>query len=102
LKGQFNVPFGGKDNPGFPTEHELVAVSEALSAAEIACADFEAVLGSVGPGSFAYLDPPYLPLNSTSFFRHYTDKRFSVNDHERLAAAVRELTDRGGHFLATF
>jgi len=70
-------------------------VAEALATAELACGDFPHALVSATRGDFVYLDPPYPPLNGTSFFAHYTKDRFGSKDQVRLAATVRELDRRG-------
>lgn len=48
----------------------------------------------IGSDDFVYLDPPYPPLNSTSFFRHYTTDRFTLDDHRRVAEFASVLRDR--------
>jgi DNA adenine methylase len=74
--GAFNVPFGAKAKAGFPDRATLVQCSQALSGATLKMGDFERTLESAGCGDFIYLDPPYLPLSGTAFFRHYTANRF--------------------------
>ena len=39
-------------------------------------------------------DPPYYPLNPTSF-TSYTKDNFGPEEHKELAAVFKELTDRG-------
>ncbi len=90
-QGAYNVPFGAKASPRFPTMQELLTVSRALSGAKIRTSDYELALEQVGRRDFVYLDPPYPPLNGTSYFTHYTPDRFSRKDQDRLASVVREL-----------
>ena len=40
-------------------------------------------MGRVQIGDFVYLDPPYAPIDETSFVK-YTEKGFSKDDHEKL------------------
>jgi DNA adenine methylase len=99
--GNFNVPFGGKERPGFPTRKELNNYADALSGAILHKADFEVTLQTAQEGDFVYLDPPYLPLSSTAFFRHYTSNRFSPEDHERVALVASQLASVGANIMIT-
>lgn len=89
--GEFNVPFGWRDNPIFPGIRHLGVAARALKCARILSASYEKALDGAARGDFVFLDPPYPPLNGTSFFTHYTADRFSRPDQNRLAAVVREL-----------
>jgi DNA adenine methylase len=97
--GDFNVPYGRKERPLLPTAKELQAVSDALAGADLRVADFREGMESAKRGDFVYLDPPYPPLNGTSYFTHYTAERFSDEDQRALAAAARDLDRRGCRFL---
>lgn len=99
--GQFNVPYGDKPEPIVPTTAELALVSESLKHATLTVSHYENAFAKVKNGDFVYLDPPYPPLNGTSFFTHYTRDRFSAEDQEQLASAVRVLHKRGALFLMT-
>jgi len=99
--GHYNVPFGGKAKPGFPDGQHLRACADALATAQLVHSDFEATLQTASSGDFVYLDPPYLPLNSTSFFNHYTLSRFATSDHERLATMAADLASRGALVMIT-
>lgn len=94
-RGQFNVPYGHKVKAWFPKRIELENISNALSQAKVFSEDYRASLEGIPRGSFIYLDPPYPPLNGTSYFNHYTSGRFSDADQHELAAIVRGL-DRDG------
>ncbi len=97
--GKFNVPYGWKEPPLLPTLHEMRAASKALRRARLRAAPFEATLQHLGRGDFVYLDPPYPPLNGTSYFAHYTADRFSREKQEGLARMVQRLDRRGVEFL---
>lgn len=99
--GSFNVPYGDKPRPIFPTVGDLALISARLEKTKLAVRDFERALQDVKEGEFVYLDPPYPPLNGTAFFTHYTVDRFSNDNQERLASAVASLHARGGQFLMT-
>ena len=99
--GQFNVPYGHRTNPIFPTAAQLRRVSSALNNASLQATDYQEALKGARNGDFVYLDPPYPPLNGTSFFAHYTPERFSRDDQEMLAELVQELDRRGCLVLMT-
>ncbi len=94
-QGQFNVPFGRHTNPNVCPTDRILRASEALAAATIRHADFEASLDSARAGDFVYLDPPYVPLTPTASFTAYTASDFGLADQRRLADRVRALTARG-------
>ena len=94
-EGEFNVPFGGKDEPAFPTLEDLRGASIALRQAKILHGDFEETADTAKAGDFVYLDPPYPPLNGTAYFTHYTKDRFGVTEQHRVANLFKELSKRG-------
>lgn len=95
LKGGFNVPYGNLTNPLFPDRQHLLSVSEALRCTHIRSEPYQDALRRAKQDDFVYLDPPYPPLNGTSFFRHYTTSRFPQADQEELAYLVKRLDRRG-------
>ncbi len=97
--GNFNVPYGRLKNPMFPSARHLTQVSSALRGAELRIAHYRESCQRAKRGHFVYLDPPYPPLNGTSFFRHYTPARFSDSDQRDLFQEVRALEARGCLFL---
>ncbi len=99
LDGDFNVPYGKKENPVFPDGAHVRAASTALRKAKLREGTFEVNLRGTSAGDFIYLDPPYPPLNGTSFFAHYTQDRFPVEEQERLADLVRKLDKTGALVL---
>jgi DNA adenine methylase len=101
MQGEFNVPYGYKPKPLFPAKEELAAASKTLKRATLSAVAYETALLAVDRGEFAYVDPPYPPLNGTSYFTHYTSDRFSVEDQRTLASGLKALHERGGLFLLT-
>ena len=94
-KGEFNVPFGRYKRPKICDRPRLRAASKALQGVHLAAVDFEEAVADAGKGDFIYFDPPYVPLNATSSFTSYSRFGFDEADHRRLAAAYRELHERG-------
>lgn len=100
-EGKFNVPYGAKQKAGFPTRAGLLRCSTDLAHARLEQGDFESTIASARRGDFLYLDPPYLPLSPTAFFRHYTAHRFTVEDHERTALVAAQLASEGVSVMVT-
>ena len=94
-KGGFNVPFGQKKHLAYMDKEDLRAVSKALEVAEIINADFETTIGKAKKGDFVYLDPPYIPIDSTSSFTSYHSNGFGVAEQCRLAAAMVAMKNAG-------
>lgn len=95
-QGKFNVPLGRYDNPNICSEALLKVASEALSHAEIKQADFTEVLNhATSSDDFVFFDPPYHPINNTSYFTAYSQNCFSKRDQEVLRDTCAELASRG-------
>lgn len=92
--GKFNVPFGGKFEPKYPSTATLETLAEKLRNTTMSCLDFVDAGKDIGENYVAYLDPPYPPLSSTSFFTHYTKERFGFDDHCRVARFAEDLVER--------
>lgn len=97
--GHFNVPWGDKIRPRALSLRELVNASQLLRSAVLKTTDYEAALSAAVADDFAYLDPPYPPLNGTAYFTHYTMDRFDVTNQRRLAEGVRNASARGVLFM---
>jgi len=94
--GQFNVPYGpSQSGPAIPSKERLIAASAALSQATLLAASFELTCDRASSGDFVYLDPPYPPIDQTSYFTHYTANRFSMDDQIQVSKSFRELDRRG-------
>ena len=79
----------------------LRQAADALRYTEITNTSFEACLDTAQPGDFVYLDPPYVPLNDTSYFTSYMTNGFTMTDQKTLASLVRRLDQQGIHFVAS-
>ena len=98
-KNKFNVPYGWKEPPALPSRTQLKDAAIALANAKLLTVSFENILGSIKSNDFIYLDPPYPPLNGTSYFTHYTKERFGEDDQKRLASFVYKLDEIGAKFM---
>lgn len=89
--GKNNVPFNNNKTVSF--NYELIKeASKKLSKADLIVREFDDIdEEELGPGTFVYLDPPYVPLNPTSSFTSYTSKGFNINDLDRLKKLCEKL-----------
>jgi DNA adenine methylase len=94
-KGEFNVPPGKYKNPLICDSSNLENVSNALARATIFADDYRNVTQNAQNGDFIYLDPPYQPLNDTSYFTAYTADGFDNRAQSQLAEVFRRLNSRG-------
>jgi DNA adenine methylase len=92
--GKFNVPFGRYRNPVICDEAKLRAAAAALRRVKLVFHDFARTLRDAQEGDFVYLDPPYVPLSSTSSFTAYAKTPFDAVEQARLAVLLRELGAR--------
>jgi len=92
---EFNVPYGKKENPVFPALAELKKISESLKKAKLRPWSYEKALRLAKKGDFIYLDPPYPPLNGTSYFTHYTRERFYEEDQVSLSKTAGQVAKLG-------
>jgi len=100
-KGEFNVPYGHKKNLITPSRTKLEAVSKVLAEVSISTSDFRECIATAGKGDIVYLDPPYPPINGSSYFTHYTKERFSTSDQESVAEEAFAAGSRGSKVLVT-
>lgn len=94
-KGEFNVPPGKYKNPLICDSSNLENVSNALARAIIFQDDQGNVTENAQKDDFIYLDPPYQPLNNTSYFTAYTTDGFGNRDQAELAGVFRKLNSKG-------
>lgn len=100
-KGLFNVPMGSYKNPLICDEDNLRAVSDKLRNVTIICGDYHQAAEFIDSHTFAYFDPPYRPLSSTSSFTSYTEKEFTDEDQIKLAGFVNDMNDKGAKILVS-
>jgi len=93
-QGKYNVPYGFKAEPNIPGKRQLASASKLLKNAIVSLADYKHIIKIAKTGDIVYFDPPYPPLNGTSYFTHYTKERFAIGDQievARTADALREI-----------
>lgn len=66
--GNFNVSFGNYTNPEFFNKKKLIYISELIQDVNFIYCDFNYILDKhFEKTDFIFLDPPYVPINKTSF-----------------------------------
>jgi DNA adenine methylase len=99
--GAFNVPQGKYKRPAICDERNLHKVSEKLQGITIVCADYKDSSGFIDSNTFAYFDPPYRPLTTTSSFTSYAENGFGDKEQAELAAFINEISKRGAYIIAS-
>lgn len=99
--GQFNSPYGKYKNPNIVNEVVLRAISKYLNRNEISIrsGDYKDVLNDIEKNTFVYLDPPYMPISSSSSFTGYTEDGFGYDKQVELKEECDKLNSKGVHFL---
>jgi len=93
--GQYNVPYGMGKIVTIPSREEINQLSCNLKYVDMISASYEQILPRVRKDDFVYIDPPYPPINGTSYFTHYTKERFNIDDQKNVAIFANRL-DRIG------
>ena len=91
-KGDFNVPIGSYVNPDIVQRENILACTVAVGMAQLEYREFDTITPDAG--DFVYCDPPYNPVNSTSFTK-YTKLEFGEAEQQRLQHFALQLHQRG-------
>lgn len=89
----FNVPYGHYNNPSVIDSDNIKQISALIKDVEFIHLSFENSILNVKKGDMVYLDPPYVPLNATSFVG-YTSDGFDLKLHKKLFEMLHELTNK--------
>ena len=86
----FNVPYGHYKTPSIYDEESLKNISELIKDVNFIHASFETSLLNIKKNDMVYCDPPYVPINATSFVNYNSDG-FEGVLHEKLFTMLHEL-----------
>ncbi len=94
----FNVPFGNNKNPEIINKQHLIKLSELIKNVNFYHMDFEESFTKIVTNDFIYLDPPYAPINSSSFV-NYTSDGFDLDKHKKLFELTKNIVKNNVKFL---
>jgi len=96
-KGEFNVPYGGKDRSHdiLWTNNIIINASKKLQKTNIVQSDFESVIKKAKAGDLVYCDPIYTVSHNNNCFKRYNEKNFLWEDQIRLLKCVSNAVARG-------
>lgn len=100
-KGQFNVPYGGKEMGVTPPIELFQRCSDMLAGASIRQQDFRATLARCGQGDLIYADPPYFTATERTFIE-YGRRSFGADDLQDLIEALVAAGDRGAKIALSY
>ena len=98
-KGEFNVPFGRYKNPRICDKKNLKQVQYSLKSTNLFYGDFTESSKNIDDNTFIYLDPPYRPLNNTSYFTNYSKEGFNDESQKKLADFFKKMDNRGAKLM---
>lgn len=100
---EFNVPCGRYVKPTICNTDVILADHDLLASKDIIIlnGDYKIVRDYIDPKShvFTYLDPPYLPISVTSYFKQYSSSPFEEKQQEELELFCQELNEMGCSFM---
>lgn len=89
----FNVPYGHyKKTPTIITKEDLDNINVLIKDVIFIHSDFCNSFKNIKSGDFVYLDPPYVPINKSSFVGYIKDG-FSFENHVTLFNKIKELNN---------
>jgi DNA adenine methylase len=94
-RGVFNVPMGRYHKPAILDEDGLREANRQLQDVQIMKRDFHELPDLAERGDFIYLDPPYRPVSSTSYFTSYTRDPFGDREQRDLSDVYGQLCEAG-------
>lgn len=99
--GQFNSPYGKYKNPNIVSEHIIKAISKYFNENKVIIknGDYKDALKGLRKGAFVYLDPPYMPISTSSSFTGYTENGFDEDMQKELKDECDKLNKKGIKFL---
>lgn len=100
---EFNVPCGKYLNPKICNEEVIIADHKLLNNLEIEIlnGDYQCVNDYLPEHGniFVYLDPPYMPISTTSYFKQYSASPFDEKEQQELEIFCKKLTANGCLFM---
>lgn len=92
---------GTYKNPNITNSSSIIAMSKYFNEnnIKIISSDYKTVLKKMTKGTFVYLDPPYMPISTSSSFTGYTKNGFDLKQQIELKKECDKLDAKGIKFL---
>lgn len=100
-KGQFNVPFNYAVNPAICDEENLISCAKVLQNVTLKVGDYKECSGFIDAGTFAYFDPPYRPLSTSSSFTSYSKDGFDDAKQIELGKFINNMANKGAFIVVS-
>ena len=84
----FNVPYGNYNTPEVINKRHLMEISKLIQNVNFYNMGFEQSFAKIHSNDFIYLDPPYAPINNTSFVDYVADG-FNIDKHNKLFELIK-------------
>lgn len=96
----FNVGFGNYKTPIIYDKDQILTISHYLNKFRVLFkhSKYNDIISKVNKKDFVYLDPPYYPINDTSFVKYHKNS-FNTDDHEELRKFCDQLDKIRVRFL---
>lgn len=98
-KGQYNTPMGSYKKPKIVDRERILNSSIALQNVIIRSIPYSDTLKDAQKNDLVYFDPPYYPLNKTSFFTSYNENEFLDDKQQELFKLTQALDKLGCHVV---
>ena len=99
----FNVPYGKNNGKRICNKELILADHKLLNKVNISilCGPYQHVTRHIRNynNTFFYLDPPYMPISVTAYFKQYSNSPFEKEEQVQLKAFCDSISQKGGHFM---
>ena len=100
-KNEYNIPWNQNENVNVYNKSNIEGVSSLFRKVSFFSMDFyDFTKSKVKKGDFVFLDPPYIPINETSF-TSYNKEEWSDKDDIRLKELLDYIDNIGARFMMT-
>jgi DNA adenine methylase len=100
-KGEYNVPYGRRNNVDIVTKTNLKRVSQQLKKVKLIAEDFSTVMNNIQPRDLVFFDPPYTVAHENNGFIAYNQKLFSLEDQKKLSSLLNKIDELGAYYILT-
>lgn len=99
----FNVPYGKNSGRSIFNKDLILADNKLLNKVNVTilCGPYQNVTRHIRKyeNTFFYLDPPYLPISVTAYFKQYSNSPFEKDEQVQLKAFCDTISRKGAHFM---